>query len=195
MLRNMLTGVSRRVVPPPGFDPMACGTQGSSLPSIDHAARRLAFASDSALKPGSLAGMLDLHVVELNGGQITRVSETPSGAAGNGESGEPSLSGDGQTVAFVSAATDLDPASLDGNGVPDLFVARVGGRPKRLSRTAAGVEANGEASRPALDYNGKRAFFDSDASNLVVGDGNGERDVFQRAVTVNVDLLFRTGFE
>jgi Tol biopolymer transport system component len=41
-----------------------------------------------------------------------------------------------------------------------------------------GAEANGPSDFPSLDWSGRHVAFASDASNLVVGDVNGRRDVF-----------------
>ncbi|TPG49876.1 hypothetical protein EAH89_20285 [Roseomonas nepalensis] len=96
-----------------------------------------------------------------------------AGAAGDGPSVAPSLSGDGTKVAFESAASNL--VAGDANGVSDIFV-------KDLSTGAvtlvSGVEANGASHGPVLSADGTKVVFQSAASNLVAGDTNGTSDLF-----------------
>lgn len=50
----------------------------------------------------------------------------------------------------------------------------------RASVDSGGIQANGHSGEVALSGDGRFVAFDSDASNLVVGDTNGDRDVFVR---------------
>ncbi len=97
------------------------------------------------------------------------------GQPGNGPSLNPSISDDGRYVAFESEATNL--VKGDSNGVSDIFVVdRVDGSIRRVSLAPAGKEANGASHRPAISGDGKWVAFDSEASNLVKDDVNGELD-------------------
>lgn len=109
------------------------------------------------------------------------VSAALGGGAGGSASGEPAPSGDGQLVAFTSAAADL--VASDGNGVPDVFLRdRLSDSTERVSITNAEGEANGASSAPALTPDGNLVAFASNASNLVGAgaDTNGASDVFLR---------------
>ena len=55
-------------------------------------------------------------------GNIVRVSETPNGSSGNGESDYPRLSADGKTVAFRSSATNLLPQEKTADGHHQIYV-------------------------------------------------------------------------
>jgi len=193
MLRDMLTGTVRRVSPPAGIDPLNCGTLGSSQPSIDWSGNTIAFRSDQALKPGTLGGRIDIFVE--SGAQIDRVSEGADGGDANGPSERPSISGDGKVIAYVSAATNLDLRFDDTNGRRDLHVATRRRASERLSLSVTGLQSNQDSGNPSLNHNGTSVVFDSDASNLVSGDINGTRDVFQRVVPARTDVVLQTSFE
>lgn len=119
-------------------------------------------------------GVSDAYLFDLDTGSSTRVSETAGGADGVGASTQPTISGDGEMVAFVSAADTLDGSTPDTNARNDAHVrSLVGGATavRRLSRTRDGEEADSHShsQRPALDYNGTPPAFDSDAGNLAPG--------------------------
>ena len=50
----------------------------------------------------------------------------------------------------------------------------------RISVDTAGVQSNGPSGRPAISSNGRFVAFESQASNLVVSDLNGQSDIFVR---------------
>ncbi len=52
--------------------------------------------------------------------------------------------------------------------------------PDLQSRALNGAPANGRSDRPVVSRNGSRLSFASDASNLIVGDGNGRTDIYTR---------------
>lgn len=194
MLRNLSTGVLRRVSPPSDLAPMQCGVSGSTQPSLDYAGLNIAFQSDQGLKPGVVPGLPGVYVASGASFDRQRISETSAGTTPDAAAGQPIISGDGRSVAFVSAATNLDTGFVDSNGRADVHVAR-NGRIERLSRSTLGAEADADSGNPALNYNATRLLFDSPATNLVGGDGNGQRDVFQRVIPASTDLVFATSFE
>ena len=88
-----------------------------------------------------------------------------------------SLSGDGQLLAFESAASTL--VRQDQNNSPDVFVFdRGAGAIQRVSVASDGTEADGASQHSSLSTDGRFVAFDSDADNLVPGDTNGATDVF-----------------
>ena len=110
------------------------------------------------------------------------VSAAPDGANADNESYDPSVSADGRYVAFASSATNL--VALDGNGARDIFVRDLtDGTTVRVSVDSAEVEANNSSYRPSISADGRYVAFESSASNLVAGDGNGEQDIFVRDLT------------
>ena len=201
MLRDMLIGFTQRLSPPASIAPANCGTTGSTAPSIDWPALNVTFSSDSAIKPGTVPGIKSTFGGTVGGALFERLSESDDGSNPDGVSDQPVLSGDGETVVFVSDATNLDPSFADTNAAGDVYARRrvggrlTGGRAQRLSRTVSGAEANAPANRPALNYNATLLLFDSAASNLVPADANAQVDVFARVVPANAEIVFAAGFE
>ena len=111
--------------------------------------------------------------------QSQRVSVTST--AGQADLGgvAAAISWDGRYVAFESRATNL--VANDTNGDFDIFVHDgQTGTTDRVSISTGGVEGNGDSLDPQISSNGRYVVFDSAASNLVSGDGNGAYDVFLR---------------
>jgi Tol biopolymer transport system component len=109
------------------------------------------------------------------------VSANPTGQSGNGESGHPSISANGQWTTFQSSATDLDPGVTSFNGVEDVFLYdRVAGTVVLVSRslTNPNAEANGRSIRPSISADGTVIVFHSPAGDLVANDTNLVDDVF-----------------
>ncbi len=131
-------------------------------------------------------GSLDLEA--LNTANILCSARNAATTPGNGASDQPSIGGaNGEVIAFRSTATNLIVGFSDGNGAgsSDVFVRNVGaggaGTSTLLvshatSGTTAG--ANGASEAPNVAASGDAIAFESDATNLIVGDTNGVRDVF-----------------
>ena len=164
----------------------ANGPSGASaeLPAISADGNVVAFASDAPnLDGGDSNGFTDVFVRDRALQTTVLVSRNINGEVGNGNSNWPSLSADGRFVAFRSAASNLVPG--DTNGKTDIFVvdllvpAASAGRIQRVSVGNAGNEANGDSTAPQIAANGVTVVFQSDASNLVANDPNGDlTDIF-----------------
>jgi Tol biopolymer transport system component len=97
------------------------GNDASYHASISADGRYVAFWSPATnLVSGDTNGMYDIFVRDRQTGTTTLVSKDSSGVLGNIASFDPSISGDGRYVAFISVATNLVPG--DTNGVKDIFV-------------------------------------------------------------------------
>src|SRR5439155_298670 len=140
--------------------------------SLSADGRSVTFASSATnLVPGDTNGVRDTFVHDLTTGQTVRVSVNSAGTQGNDTSFSPSLSADGQLVAFASDATNLVPG--DTNGVRDTFVHDLTtGETVRVSADSAGIQGNDSSSTPSLSADGQLVAFASDATNLVPGDTN-----------------------
>jgi Tol biopolymer transport system component len=140
--------------------------------------RHVAFASDATnLVPGDTNGTQDVFVHDRGSGATGRVSVDSSGAQASGRSTHPVLSADGRFVAFVSEAPDL--VAGDTNGAADVFVHdRQSGQTRRVSIGPSGLQSTAPSGTPAISADGSRVAFQSDASNLVLGDTNGATDAF-----------------
>jgi Tol biopolymer transport system component len=178
------------------------------------AGKALVFASDASnLSGGDHNGVTDIyergfvrhyvHFKGKGGGQVLQfetklVSANSSGVAGNGASTNPTVTDNGQYVAFESLASNL--AGGDTNGVSDVFEAKMAGRhPKQtiVSRSHFSGLGNGASNHPVVSDAGEFVLFDSLANNLrpsgsVSTDDNGVRDVFLwNRPTGNVSLESR----
>lgn len=150
----------------------------SSAPSIDGDGSRVAFESLSdGVVAGDSNGLRDVFVRDLSAGTVRRISVDANGADANGESRSPVLRVSGDSVSFVSVASDL--VGDDANESADVFISSVSTpQPARLSSVAAGRAGNGASSGPALCGDGGAVAFHSEASDLVGGDYNGRSDLF-----------------
>lgn len=136
---------------------------------------------------GSVAVIALVSVV--NAQVLERISVDSGGTGGNGASGiacrAAPMSADGRYVVFQSDASNL--VDDDGNGVTDVFLRdRVLATTSRISVDFGGNDADGASSFPCITPDGRYVVFQSDATDLVVGDINGVSDVFVR------DLLLQT---
>ena len=146
-------------------------SDGADAPDLDAAGTHLAFESDSNDMAGTDGnGAEDVFVRDLTDTTTTLISHGPGGAAGDGPSFHPSISGDGTRVAFETIATDLLLGDSDPFG--EVLVRDLGaGTLTQVSRAdgASGAPANARAAAPSISSNGHCVAFDSDADNLVPG--------------------------
>ncbi len=154
------------------------GNGNSSQASINADGQYVAFVSAAAnLVSGDTNGIEDIFVYDRTAGTVERVSVDDLGAEANGACSYPNINADGRYVSFASAASSL--VSGDTNGVEDVFVYdRQASAIERVSVNDSGQEGNGASSRPWLSADGRFVAYESEASNLVAGDGNGVYDIF-----------------
>ena len=119
-LHDVKTGSTTRV------SVASAGGQGNGIggaPSISANGRFVAFWSvASSLVPDDTNASADVFVHDGKTGTTTRVSVDSSGVQAFGGGVDPSISGNGRSVAFVSGATTL--VSGDTNGALDVFLRR-----------------------------------------------------------------------
>jgi len=128
----------------------------------------------------------DVYVKNVQTGAITVISKMLNGAAPDGDSWLPTVSENGQFVAFLSDATDLVADDTNGSGTAaglggetpgvDVFVTNLAtGVTVRADTTSSGAQVAGttvdEAAneRPAISADGRYVAFVSDATGLVAG--------------------------
>lgn len=176
-------------------------SSGSGALSLSNDGRYVAFSSSSTdLVPYDVNQHDDIFVRDRQTKTTRRVSVNSVGGESNGTSAEPAISGDGRYVAFESEATNLlgidptfqdDPKSIinpegkldtgDTNGVPDVFLHDMQtGSTERVSISATGEQANADSYAASISEDGRYVAFVSLATNLVLGDTNGVREVFVR---------------
>ncbi|MBC7978075.1 MAG: tandem-95 repeat protein [Myxococcales bacterium] len=89
----------------------------------------------------------------------------------------PSLSNDGRVIAFTTMNALV---ADDTGGLLDIYVYDRGDRSlTRVSKTSAGVQANGASRNAHVSASGRFVVFESIANNLVAGDTNAAFDVFR----------------
>jgi Ca2+-binding RTX toxin-like protein len=100
------------------------GNNASTRPSISADGRYVAFSSNATNLVVGDTGIEDIYVKDMLTGAIERVSVNEAGQSGNAASSGPAISGDGRTVAFMSAASNL--VAGDTNANFDVFVTLSG---------------------------------------------------------------------
>lgn len=158
------------------------GTQGdksSYWPFISADGRYTAFVSEADnLVVNDTNEIADVFVHDNKTGETKMASVADDGTPGNDLSFWASISSNGRYVAFMSAATNL--VASDKNDEWDVFVHDMKeGKTELVSVTADGTQANSQSMYPLISADGRYVAFASDATNLVPGDTNGYRDIFE----------------
>lgn len=159
------------------------GTHANSLSfyaTISGEGRYIAFESlASNLVPSDTNGSADIFVHDTQSGDTYLVSVASDGTQANGGSSYPDISSDGRFITFGSGATNLVPD--DTNGEDDIFFHdRQTGETTLISAAWDGALGNGLTYFPRISSDGRYVSFQSQATNLVPDDANGEFDVFVR---------------
>ena len=156
------------------------GSWESYDPSISSDGRIVSFYSAAwNLVAGDGNGTTDVFVHDRSTGVTELDSVDSSGVQGNDWSISPSITSDGQLVAFASRASNL--VAGDTNGRIDVFVHdRSAGVTERVSVDSSGSEGNQDSGvyGVSISSDGQFVAFYSVASNLVAGDTNGWPDIF-----------------
>lgn len=154
------------------------GNAGSYGTTISADGRYVTYSSfASNLVSADTNGERDVFVFDRQTQQTTRVSIDSEGNQGNGLSRFPAISGNGRYVAFHSSADNL--ASGDTNRHFDVFVFdRQTQQTSAVSLSSQGTFGDRDSFDPMLSADGRFVVFESEASNLAVGDTNNKVDIF-----------------
>ena len=134
----------------------AVGNAASSDPAVSDDGRYVAYASEASnLVPGDTNNTTDVFVYDRVNRSTTRASVGTTGGQGTGPSRNPSISRNGQKVAFESAAANLI-GRADTNGFVDVFVGTRTGVQVRVSQSSLGVEGNSTSRNPAISADWQR---------------------------------------
>ncbi len=125
-------------------------------------------------------GLPDIYLRDLQNQNTRLVSHNVSNSnSGNDFSALQAVSPDGRFVVFQSYATDLVTIT-DTNGAPDVFVGDT--QTQRTALVSVNLFGTATASLgsnfASINADGTSIVFQSDASNLDVGDTNGATDIF-----------------
>lgn len=153
--------------------------QASYWPFISTDGGYVTFTSDSDnLVESDRNGFGDVFIHNMKTGETHMISVTPDGTAGSDLSFWSSVSSDGRYVTFMSQSTNL--VASDTNDAWDIFVRdQTSGVTSIISNAYDGHQANSQSSYPVISADGRYVAFASDATNIVQGDTNGYRDVFE----------------
>ncbi len=176
--------------------PSVSGAGGSYSPQFSADGRFLIFASHAPnlTTNENYQGFLNIYSRETSSGQITLLSVRGAGdRPGNNSSASPSVSSNGQFVAFESDASDLVPG--DTNGFKDVFLRdTLSGTTTLVSVDASGLGGgNGVSSNPTISPDGRYILFESSAENLVPDDTNRIADLFLRDRLMGTTTLISVG--
>jgi Tol biopolymer transport system component len=136
------------------------------------------FASNLVDEPGNLFS--DIFLYETKTGVIKKISVDTQGTPGNSGSFTPSISSNGRYVVYESNANNLVPG--DNNVSLDIFLydKKKGTTVMVSADNSSGTPVPGNAASnfARISGNGRYVVYQSDATNLVAGDGNGASDIF-----------------
>lgn len=166
----------------------------NSHPSISADGRYIAFTSFSYnFVGGDIPDTPDVFVHDQISGETTIISRADDGNFGNAESGEPSISADGNAIAFSSKASNL--VVGDYNGQLDVFVwCREPNDITRASVASDGAEGNSFSTDPVISEDGTLVAFTSGATNLASGDTNGFiNDIYLRDMGYRTTSILSSG--
>lgn len=173
--RDRKAGITRLV------SKTAAGQEGNgncAVPAISADGMTVAFETyASNLAEGDINGARDVFVWKAGSGSLQLVSKTAGGLPGNGESTEPVISGDGNVVAYTSAASDIVKLEPVFN-TPNVYITSLAsGTTACISRDyETGMAAGGYA--PSISEDGNRIAFCAYSYRLVPNDNNGLWDIF-----------------
>lgn len=184
-LKDLQTGTLTRISQGTGTEEFAIS--GSASFSSDGS--KIVFASQrtNLVSNDANGGTADIFVYTVATGQLQLVSTSATGQAANSTNETPVFSPDGQSVAFVSYASNLIANDIRNNQADVLIKDLNTGAVRRASETVDGVGGDsGSINAIAFAPDGQSIMFQSGASNLVEGDTNNANDIFIKNLQTNV---------
>jgi Tol biopolymer transport system component len=137
-------------------------SDSSDSVALSASGRFVAFSTSADNFPGG-AGTEDVFLRDLHAHTTVLVSTTSAEGVLDGDSNSPSVSQGGRFVAFSSSADVL----AGDDGVISVYVRDLKmGTTRLVSKTSAGVPANGNSDDASLSGNGGSVSFQSNANNL-----------------------------
>jgi len=180
-VRNLQTNITKRVS-------LGCAVGAFTDPSLSFDGQYLAFQSNVNGLDGAVSGGGDLKVYrrDLVNDSIEMVSvSTVNTQADNGVSQNPSISDNGNFVAFNSTASNLTSATRTNTGFnTDVYVRDMTTKKTAMVSTISSntAGANDVSDGQIISGDGKTIVFRSAATNLVSNDSNARIDIFARKI-------------
>jgi Tol biopolymer transport system component len=162
----------------------AVADDDSGDPDISADGRYVVFESDADnLAPAANPAFSNIFVRDLVANTTRLVSRTPGpgGPGGDGNSFRPSISSDGNRIAFQSVADNL--STEDENGVQDIFVReRATGTNTLVSRAtgAGGAAADASSDVAEISPSGRYVVFQGRGDDLSPDDDDAQTNVYLR---------------
>lgn len=154
------------------------GNADSYAPAISGDGKTVAFESYSSnLVQNDKNGFRDIFVWHSTTGKVDVVSIGKKGIEANAESYEPTVSGDGNFIAFTSMAGNF--STIDkGVSNNNVFLRDMQADTTIMISVDPTAKKGGGGSNPSISYDGKRIAFYSHTATLVPNDNNGLWDIF-----------------
>jgi Tol biopolymer transport system component len=160
----------------------------SGQASVSETGRYVAFTSSTDITGEDDSG-LDVFRFDRRTRTSVLLSSNPDRRPISGNARQPSISGDGNLVAFVSNGGDSVTFENTGKG-DQVYVRDVRAqRTTFISRGTDGKPPRGQADDPALSGNGRYVVFASDSSNLVTTGPEGGPGVFRHDLATGATIL------
>lgn len=186
--RNLMTGVMEMVSVDPTLTP---GDDESFHPVVSFDGRYVAFESFATNLLAAPQGPGHVYVRDMNAPALTAtalVSQNQIGDPGDDASSTPSISNDGQFIAFSSLATNF--GDSHSSGLAKIYRRdMLSGEVIPVSVTPLGDDPSGGADgsiTPSISADGSVIAFASDCVDVVAGDSNNKKDVFVAVVDTGV---------
>lgn len=156
------------------------GTANSEEASISSDGRYVAFTSAASNLAGTVDGVVDVFVRDMDTSTTTAVTSGANNAPGLNDSQQPAISADGRYIAFESFRPDLTTDS-DTNAEQDIFLFDAqAGTYTLISKTAGGSAGDGRSGHPGISADGRFISYESISTELGdVSDTNGVIDIFR----------------
>jgi hypothetical protein len=173
---NAATGVTRLVSHDAANATLSGNAGCLGTPSISDDGNRIAYISlaSDLISGGSVIQNENVYLFDNTTGTNTLVSHTAASAvtSASTDSSSAVISGNGNAIAFASAADDLVTGQSAGTGITNVFLYTVMNGTSALASGAGSsptTTANGNSDSPSIDATGDAVAFRSDAANLVTG--------------------------
>ena len=173
--RDRNTGITKLISAAP------TGEEGNGdcyAPAISGDGLHVAFESHATnLVADDKNGVKDIFVWHSVTNKIERVSIGNDGKEANAESYEPSVSGDGNLIAFTSTASNIS-TTPKGESNNNVFLRDMTSNTTIMISVHPTSKKAGGGSNASIAFDGKRIAFYSHTSTLVSNDKNGLWDIF-----------------
>jgi Tol biopolymer transport system component len=181
-VRNLATNATRLISKGVGGVP---ADGASSRAVISGTGQFVAYVSSATnLVSGHTGTFDDIFVTAFVSGATELVSATSAGQPGDAHSSQPTISHDGQRIAFASLAQNFATVAP---GVSNVFLRdRLAGTTVAVNVLSNGAPSNGVSDRPALAASGQFVAFRTTATNLGTGDTGAVADCYVRDLTGGV---------